>query len=88
VKIELTEAEAETGLHHHSELWIRVLTSEPLECTPDVPERIRKQIPEEILAKYARTLCAWHEGIWEDDDPERQQYGFEQWLILPSIGSR
>lgn len=88
VKIELVEAEAEAGLHHHRELWVRVLSADPLECTPQLPPEIRKQIDPDVLAGYAQNSCAWYENTWEDDDPEKSHFGFEQWWILPSIGSR
>jgi len=88
VKIELTEAEADTGLHHHSELWVRVLSSDPLDPSSNLPDIIAKRIAPEVLGKYFTTACAWHEGLWEDDDPERSEFGFEQWWILPSKRSQ
>jgi hypothetical protein len=84
VKIELTEAEADHGLHPHSELWVRVLSSYPINPSSDVPSEVRSQIPEGVGERYTKTACAFYSDIWEDDDPERESFGFEQWWIFPA----
>lgn len=89
VKIELTEAEADRSLHpHHTELWIRVLSHEPI--GPQGWDDIKKKVDElhpEALKPYALTPCAFHADIWDEDDPERQgEFGFEQWFVLPRHG--
>lgn len=96
MKIELTKADMElestqrrrkyspAPIHRvHSELWVRVLTAVPM--GPDNWDLIKHKVEAEDLAGYARKPCAFYSDIWEDDDPEREQFNFEQWWVFPSI---
>lgn len=94
MKIELTQAEVELksarsarrSIHNdHRELWVRVLTAAPV--GPGDWEVIKRKVDPEELAGFARKPCAFYSDQWEDDDPERQEYNFEQWWIFPSVES-
>jgi hypothetical protein len=84
VKIELTEAEADRSLHpHHSELWVRVLSTEPLGAESWL--KVRSHLDAEQLALYREAPCGFYVDIWDDDSPDRDgEFGFEQWWVLPS----
>jgi hypothetical protein len=87
VKIELTEAEADRSLHpNHTELWVRVLSDDPLN-PDDWRDQIKGDLPTWASEKYQTIPCAYHCDLWDDDDPEHEQFGFEQWWILPSRGA-
>lgn len=84
MKIELTEANVDNGIHMHPELWVRVLSNEPL--GPQAwDQRIKPMVDGETLKAYRTAQCSFMADIWDEDDPERQEWGFEQWYILPAI---
>lgn len=83
VKIELVEADVDNSLHVHPELWVRVLSNEPL-GDKDFG-KVAPGLPAGALDGYASSPCSF----WLPDDnseAEEQGYGFEQWYIFPRLG--
>lgn len=87
VKMQVSWEEVQAdGLHPHGELWVRVLSEEPMKPSSDLPKMVASQITPEILAGYNdRTACGWQPDLREDDDETIPEWPYEQWWALPKM---
>lgn len=88
MKIELTEAEMDgderQSIHRtHDELFVRVLSSDPLGPSDWTALNLKAQLPDWAAEKYQTIPCGFDVDIWAEDDPDRERYGFEQYWFLP-----
>lgn len=86
--IELTEAPEDRAMHQHRELWVRVLSQGPIgpQDWNDVRTEMLDGAREDPMLGFGATPCAFYSSVWEDDDPDREEWNHEQWFIFPTLG--
>ena len=77
---EVTLGDSDTG-----ELWVRVLSTQPLEPSNVLPDNIASQVSPEILGGYRKTGCSWYGDLRQDDDETVIEWPYEQWWALPRM---
>jgi hypothetical protein len=80
--VSVEEVQASGGLHPHGELWVRVLSTQPMAPTNVLPALVAAQIDPEVLSNY-RTVCQFETDLREDDDETIPEWPYEQWWALP-----
>lgn len=80
------EVQADSGLHPHGELWIRVLSTHELSPTTVLPPAVQAAVDPRALEDYNfRTVCNWQADLREDDDETIPEWPYEQWWALPKM---
>lgn len=88
MKVEITQASQDDAIHSgaHEEIWVRVLTNQPLSpgAWGDVQQRAGVQLDAGDDKSVAYLPCAFYAEIGEpDEDGMFDGYSFEQWFIFP-----
>lgn len=93
MKIELTEADIDGDMRQsihkvHQELWVRVLSPEPLGPEAWKDCNLVSRLPAWAVEKYLPDPCGFDCDLWDEDDADHEEHGFEQYWFLPIRGGK
>lgn len=85
MKVSWEDGEPAFGSDTGAELWVRVLSTRPMETSNVLPEEVSSQIAPEALAGYNHRACHWYGDLRQDDDETVIEWPYEQWWALPRM---
>lgn len=86
IQVSWDEVGGPAALHQHDELWVHVLSTQPMNPTNVLPEEIISEIAPVVLAAYNhRVVCGWFPDNRTDDDETVIEWPYEQHWALPRL---
>ena len=79
------DGEPAFGSDPGAELWVRVLSTQPMQTTNVLPEEVASKITPVVLAAYNHRACHWYGDLRQDDDETVIEWPYEQWWALPKV---